>query len=228
MERMLLVDREREKIKMRGIENLYDMGGFIQGQIEEEFYRLYPDEVVEAALKYFPIGQGIWDVLDGIDQTFDKLSMYRHLNRNGDNESPKHRYFDDDDDYDDDECFDDDELPFVQLDEDFDEWLVDQAARIASQNVKNGTAHFWSGWKLRHSMKSALEKLNVLEERVLILSNGLEDAAPMTAGQIAKSEEFSCPIDYINILIDAIEKSFDLSKCSNEEFAQACAEYKSR
>lgn len=195
-----LSKREKERIRrvLGGIENLVELGGFIEEEIKEEICSMYYDEVISYTEKYCSIGPGFFEVADAVEQAMDQSDKYEKINANS--------------------C----KNPFVVLDTEFQEWLLSQVARIESEKVKKKEKSFWSDWKLTPITKRVLQKFNAVEERVLYLSHGVAEEEAMSAEQIAAMPEFSCGPEYIEKIIKIIENELKCSKWCNQEFHQVC------
>lgn len=195
-------DRERSKQMLRGLEQLVELGGFIQEQIEEEIYQLYPKYLILKMKKYYPLGPGFWEVADVVEGAVKKLGKYS--------------------DY----ILEYDISDFIESE--FIEWLVDQIARLEVERVKSGNGNFWKKWELKMEAKRALMKLNVLEERVLYLSAGLDGKEKLNASQIANLPEFQCSVNYIKIIMKVIEQTMRRCNWGREEFYRMCNAYRTR
>lgn len=204
MVRMSEKERAHQKMLLRGLENLSDLGGFIKEQIEDEIYDLYPSIVATMTEKYCPLGPGFWDVADAIENAIKETDKYA--------------------DY----VFDEDGDPYEVPNPEFDEWVINQIARITTENNKCGKSYFWSGWKLTRETRKALMRLNALDERVLYLFYGIDEKHKLTAKQISELPEFSCTEEYINKVIEAVEKTLNRCEWGNEEFIQVCDAHRTR
>ena len=197
-------DRAHQKMLLHGLENLADLGGFIREEVEDEIFNLYPSIVAEKIEKYCPHGKGFWDVADAIEIAIEEMDKYAEFD------------------------FDEDGDPFVIPDPEFEEWVVDQVARITSENIQNESGDFWISWDLTRETKKALMELNALDERILFLSSGIGKENKLTAKEIAELDEFACSEEYIIKVIDAIEKILNCCEWGKEEFEQVCATHRSR
>lgn len=189
---------------LRGFENLSGLGGFIKEQIEEEINELYPSIVISKTKKHCPLGPGFWDVADAVEIAERETGFYTE--------------------YVIDEYGELDEIP----DPEFEEWLVDQVARIETEKFRYEMGSFWLDWELTKETKMVMTKLNALDERVLYLSSGVGNMEKLSALQIAELPEFSCSENYISKVMDANERVLSNCEWGLEEFYQVCNEYRTR
>lgn len=199
-------EKERAKIKLllRGLENLLGLGGFIKEQIEEEIYELYPSIVISKTKKHCPLGPGFWNVADAVEIAERETIFYTEY------------------------VFDENGEPDEVPNSGFDEWLVDQVAKIEIEKYRNEKSSFWLDWEFTKETKMIMMRLNGLDERVLYLSSGVGNVKKLNALEIAELPEFSCSEKYISKVINAIEKQMNYCEWSNDEFNQVCNEHRSR
>lgn len=199
----MVIMSEREKahrlVMLRGLEGLMELGGFIQEEIEAEIRAVYPDLVVTKVEKYCPPGPGFWEVADATTRVNGKLQKYERK----------------------DEIFGEETMEFH-------EWVIDQVARIVTENVRKGKRSFWRDWKVPERDKLTLQNLNALDERILVLSSGIEGEDKLTAEEISRLPEFSCSEEYIQRVLDTIDRILHHGDWGNCNFEKICDENRSR
>lgn len=198
MIRMSAKEREQRKIFLRGLEGLVEMGGFIKEQILDEIYLLYPSIVSSKMEEHgFSLGPQFWTVADAIENAIVDLGRYSDflINEDGD---------------------------FFEIqNEEFEEWAIDQIARLEIQKSQSGEERFWQSWKWTPKTKKVLNSLNVLDERILYLISGL-DGEKMDAIQISQMPEFDCDVEFIELIIDLLEHRMNFYEWSKPEFDTFC------
>ena len=197
-------ERAQKKLLLRGLENLSELGGFIKEQIEDSIYELYPSIVVSKTENYCPLGPGFWNVADSVELAVKNTGKYVVYE------------------------FDEKGEPYVVSDSEFEEWLIDQVARIETEKIRKEKGSFWLEWKLSRETKRVLMNLNALDERILFLSSGIGNGEKLDAIQIAALPEFSCSEEYINCVMDVIDRTINHCEWGNNEFNQVCDEHRSR
>lgn len=191
-------EKIQKKIFLRGLDNLWGVGGFIGEEIENEIYEVFPDDVISGTEKYCPMGKGFLNVAEAVDAAYKEMGKYRD-----------YEYEDD--------------IEFVEeFDEEFENWILDQVARLVADRYKHQTKNFWADWKLSRETRHKLMNLNALDERVLCLLSGIENGEKMNAKQISEIPEFACCERYIEKIISVIDESISIRDWGIDEFSQVC------
>lgn len=198
------IEKKKKKMLLKGIEKLSDLGGFIKEEIEDEINELYQNDVLEITEKYFPLGAGFCDVADAVENAIKNANKYADIEYDEYGETYLFQY------------------------SGFDEWAIDQIARLTAEKFKNEKNSFWISWNLTRETRKALQGLNALDERILYLISGINNKNKLTAKQISELPEFSCKEEFITTVIDVIETSFKHFKNANDDFEKECNAHRLR
>ena len=190
-------DKQHKKRQIESLKNIYDMGGFFKKSITKEIKEMYIEEIISITEKYCPLGPMFCRVADAVLETSENLSKYNFAIEGEDGN-----------------------VIYFSIDLEFEDWLLEQAARIGTNKIKNGKESFWNNWNISRSTKSVLNNLNVVEEEILILSKGLGKKKALTALQIAQLPEFACKREYIEAVLNYVYRSLGkrrMAECFNNE-----------
>ena len=185
-----MVNKSKEMIMAGELLKLADLGGFSSDYVQSAVYELYPDCVIEASQKYYALEPGFLSVADAVDKAYlDIVSRDKY-------EFPEIEGSDEIED-----------LFYIseQLSSEFNDWVIDQVARLASEKVRNGEDSALVGRKLPGKIRNTLYQLNALDERIMhfiSLSNGDDEPDP---SKIAEMEEFNCKPEYISTIINYLK-----------------------
>lgn len=188
-------ERKKRKDFLRGMEMLAELGGFVKDQIEDELSAIYPREVLSVTKKYCPVGPGIWEVADAVERALIEMGKYDDCER----EIASTIEFDDDEE-------DNQDMGYYE-NADFEKWVVEQVARIETDNYKNGKGMTEPVRELSEEMRTALMSLNALDRKILYLLSGIENEKELTIQQIAQLPEFLCSEEYIAKVKNVIDQA---------------------
>lgn len=193
-------EKEMRRMMHQGTENLIELGGFIQEEVENELSDLFSKKTAVAVEKYCGIGQGFWYVANETEKAFLNASKY--------DEGPSRE-----------------RRTILNRDVKFDNWIVDHTARCATDIFKSEKKRAWNTWKIPRDIKRVLNELSPLEERILCLQYGLDGNKTHTIQQIANSKEFKCPSEYVLRIVNYIERELKTCASGIEKFVDACDRY---
>lgn len=165
-------NRIEKRVMWRGTEKLIAQDGFIRDVVEENILECFQQDEAEMVLKYCEFGQGFFNVAELISKIHGNIYN---------------------------KCFFMDEEtgePHWISDEKFADWYIEQIARLAVERRKTWKEHFWAGWNISRECRRALNKLSLIDEQILRLSEGVNGEKNSTT-EIAALPEFSCPEEYI-------------------------------
>ncbi len=185
---------------VKPMENLIYLGGFIEEVVKGYMYESYSDYIVDAVFDHIETGKGAWDALVSVSKANSDYRVYKKRM------CPVEEAY--------------------KPDPDFDEWHLDQSARVACERGENMQERFWSKWKISKKNKGALECLPVLCERVFFYYEGLDDGRPKGAEKIARLPEFMCPVCYIEEVLKLGEYCIEMAGMPIETFTELCEEYR--
>lgn len=202
-------DTEKIRIMHQGTENLIALGGFIQEEVENELSDLFSKKTSVAVEKYCGIGPGFWYVANETEKAFNQLNKYSETAILREEFSRRDR------------------RAFSDVDTKFNQWVIDQTARCATDIFQSEGKRDWSNWTISRDIKRVLNELSPLEERILCLQFGLNGNKVHSVQGIAQLEEFKCPVEWVVRIEKYIEKRLNLCASGIKEFVSACERHHS-
>lgn len=224
-----------KKLKLKKNEKLLVLGGFIAEIIEEEIYQFYEEESIGSARKYCKPGPGFINVVEFVDQANKGLGGYERVLVSAGiryvRTRKKNNVLDEDDwEW---KLFTNTEnenkakavIPDLIMSECM-EWYLDQVARCAVEKLNGKMPCFWEKWKLTHTTKKLLLKMNPLEERLmkLFVYSGGKDVSEVMK-YISDLPEFACDELLIKAAFECLWKNLGIPASCRNEFIEACGKH---